>query len=252
MDPPTPLPKPEAFTLQPPPTTPRAVVYPYNADGAKWHELRFSLRSVDRFFEDKDCPILIFGTRRPAWLMRHPRVVWHDSWSYQDARSRGVQAADEVLWMNDDIVLLTPVGWECFKQPFYLNRITPEFRRNFADNTNPWRAGFLRAVAALEAHGRTNLWNFSTHTPYLYKRTECIEVFRRFGIWAKIPLETLVFNWFPYEALPLGDRRALKPPFGNALFLNYTDALLTGELMDALRELLPERSARELPTRTRI
>jgi hypothetical protein len=59
----------------------RAIVYPWHADAAKWHELRMSLRSVERFLED-DAPIFIFGTRRPSWLLFKPsRITFIDCWS---------------------------------------------------------------------------------------------------------------------------------------------------------------------------
>ena len=47
----------------------RAVVVPWHADFDKWESLRMCLRSIHANFKDRDCPIVVLGTRRPGWLL---------------------------------------------------------------------------------------------------------------------------------------------------------------------------------------
>ena len=239
---------PERFKETPPPGVERAIVYPWHADFAKWHELRFSLRSVEKFFEDKDCPIHIFGTRKPNWLINHPRVKFSDSWSYADAVTRGCQSAEKVLWMNDDILFLKPTGWEHCEIPLHLGNVFPDFSAKVAKKSNPWQAGVVRAIADMVHHeGHRNLKIYSTHTPYVYEREKALQVFRKYGVWQKIPLELIYFNTtggpegesaFPHRAMGL--------PFEDARFLNYTDKKLTPELKHATQTLLPDFAEWEL------
>jgi hypothetical protein len=236
----------EPFTL--PATAPklkRAVVYPWHADAAKWHELRLSLRSVEKFLED-DAPIFIYGTRRPSWLLFKPsRITFIDCWSYQDAVLQGTQVADEVMWMNDDICFLKPTRWEDVT-PLHLGPITDEFVERFNTDPNPWRKGFVRAVTDLKFYGCEELFNYSTHTPYVYERQKVAEVLERFGIWPKIPLETLYHNFHASDGTCITDEKAVHPPFGDARFLNYRDEVLTPALKTTILELLPDFAPWEL------
>ncbi len=229
-----------------PPKLKRAIVYPWNADAAKWQELRYSLRSVVKFLED-DAPIFIYGTRRPPWLLfDSKRVTYIDCWSYQEAVQQGTQVADEVLWMNDDICFLKPTRWEDI-EPSHLGPIKDELLETFKKEPNSWRAGFLRAVTDLKFYGCTDLKNYSTHVPYLYQRQKVEEVLTRFGVWSKIPLETIYYNFHSIEGRPIERAdRTTEAPFGDARTLNYRDVTLTPDLKNAIAELFPDRAPWEL------
>lgn len=236
----------EPFIELPPPTIKRAIVYPYKLDAAKWQELRYSLRSVEKFFEDKECPIHIFGTRKPGWLISHPRVKFFDAWTYADALTRGCQSADEVVWMNDDIVLLKPTTWEDIKTPRYTAEVHDEFISQMNSQGNPWQAGVLRVLSDLKRDGYSGLKIYSTHTPYFYEREKALEIFRKFGVFEKFPLELAYFNVFAESPDKLGGLRTHAVPFNGAQFLNYNNDRLTQPVKDALKEIFPDFAAWEL------
>jgi hypothetical protein len=233
--------RPHPSLIVAPPTQEHAIVYPYNAAGSKWHELRYSLRSVEKFFEDKKCPIYVLGTAVPGWLRKNQRVVWVDAWTYQSALVKGTQLAKEILWMNDDIVLTNPVTWDDCRVPRFLKPTQDDWVTQIAANGNPWREGVARLIADLRLHGHTDLRMFSTHTPYVYRRDDAIQIFEKYGVWEKMPFELAYFHEFGKDPQPLNGVRAQAAPFGDALFLNYSDGLLTPELKAAIAEMLPEK-----------
>lgn len=237
----------EPFVELPPPAVKRAIVYPYKLENARWQELRYSMRSIETFFEDKECPIFIFGTHKPGWLRNHPRVKFFDSWSYSDALTRGCQSAEEVMWMNDDIVLLKPTTWEDIKVPRYLRPVRSDFTSQMKVQGNPWQAGVIRVLSDLKLEGYEDLKIYSTHTPYFYERTKVLEIFRRYGCFEKMPLELALFNVFGENSRPLGDLKTQTHPFGDAQFLNYDDRRLTPGIKQGLKEMFPAFAAWELP-----
>lgn len=232
----------------PAPGVERAIVYPWHADAAQWEELRYSLRSIDQFFEDKHCPIYIYGTRRPSFLKEGTRVQYRGAFTYQEALAGGVQAAESVLWMNDDIMLLRPTGWADFATPKYLRDVSPEFIDRAGKQTNPWRAGCLKVLARLREMGITDQKVFSTHTPYLWEREKALKVFEEFGIWEKFPMELAYFHLFGLEeAAPIGDEvaRSLPAP-EEARFLSFTDHLLTVNLKEWIEATFRNRPTWEI------
>ena len=62
-------------------------------------------------------------SHRPGFvILRQDRVRYINAVTYTEALTKGVQVASKVLWMNDDIVLLRPTGWEECSQVFHLGR----------------------------------------------------------------------------------------------------------------------------------
>ena len=240
--------RPEPFIEQPAPKIPRAIVYPYKADAAKWQELRYSLRSVEKFLKDAS-PIIIFGTERPGWLKFHQRVIFYDAWTYQDCLTRGLQIADEVLWMNDDIVFLKDTTWDEVATPLHLGPVDNNLMAVLRNEPNSWRKGVLRAIDSLKYRGITEPLNFSTHTPYVFQRAKALPIFREFGVWSKMPFETLYFNLHPEGAQHLAGRRTQSPEFGDAKYLNYLDPKLTPQLKTAIHDLLPDYAEWELKSK---
>ena len=234
------IPKPRVVIELPDPGVERAIVYPWHADSAKWHELRYSLRSIETFFEDKHCPIYIFGTRRPGFIKEsHPRVQYRGAWSYSEALSNGVQVADKVLWMNDDICLLKPVSWADCEVPRYLREVGPEFLKHAETFNNPWRESCLRVLKQLADRGIKDQKVFSTHTPYVYERKKALRVFEEFGVWDKMPFELAFFHLFGENPQPIGDARTQELPGNGAMFLNYADRHLTPTFKAAMANRFP-------------
>ena len=229
----------------------RAIVVPWHHAQDGWQSLRFCLRSIHQHFEDRKCPIYILGTKRPGWLLHKAgRVRFEETWSYQDALIRGVQVADEVMWMNDDILFLKKTGWDDMRRPLHFGEVTPEFLADFERNPNPWRDSFRAVVAKLAEKGTEVIRNYSTHVPYLYKMEEATEILKEFGITSKFPLEMAVFNRFAGAAAkPINGERATQIPFGDARYLNHTDHRLDAPLKEAIKARFPEYAPWELKSK---
>lgn len=220
----------------------RAIVFPYAATRAKWQELRYALRSIDRFFEDRECPIHIYGTAMPGWLRKRKRVVYRDAWTYQDALIRGVQTAKEILWMNDDTVLLKPTSWDDCRVPRYLRPVKEDWTTQINGKMNPWQQGVVRMLTDLQMNGHEDLLLYSTHLPYVYRRNEAIETLRKYGVWEKVPFELAYFHEHAADPQLVGGLLAQDENLGDAQFLNHTDQTLTRKLKDMLVAMFPDRA----------
>lgn len=218
----------------------KAIVYPWKADAEKWHELRYSLRSVEKFFADKTCPIYILGTAKPGWLIEGGRVKYIGAYTYAEALAKGVSLAEQVLWMNDDIVMLRPTTWEDCEKTLYLKDIPADFLETKGEQVNAWRAGVIKIIGELKKNGITDMKVFSTHTPYVYRRILAQEILRKYGVWEKFPMELAYFHHHHANLTQITNEKAWGVPFGEARFLNYADKVLTENLKRAIRDLLPE------------
>ncbi len=180
-------------TLNSPPTVPNygkgAVVWPWKSVAAEWDELWFSVRSVQQYWQEKDWPLVLMGDRRPDWWPgEFVRAV-----SYEDALWAGVQCADQVLWMNDDILMLADQGLEDLQTARHFEDMLPKLGQTIASEAT-WRRGLGQVLMRNHHLGRTTL-NFSTHTPYLFERDKAREVLEMFGCFWKMPFESAYFNW---------------------------------------------------------
>jgi len=232
---------------------PRAIVYPWKAASARWEELRVSMRSVNTFFEDKECPIFILGTDRPGWLLfKDSRVHYASMWSYAESLTTGVRLARKVLWMNDDICFLKPTTWEDCAVPKYVGEIADGVLTKKEDKPNGWKVGVIKVLNKLKGMGYTDQKNYSTHTPYVYEREKALDILDEFGVFEKFPMEQAYFHIHSEGSRPLGKEQVWKPPFGDARYLGYTNDMLTPELKAALLELLPDCSPWELDRPIRV
>lgn len=238
------------FRRLPPPTLDRAIVYPWHSGKAKWDELRFSLRSIDKFFEDKGCPIFILANERPGWLLHgEQRVRYINAWSYEEALIQGTQIADKVLWMNDDIFLLKLTTWEDCAPPRFVGDVNVAALGLSDPMSNAWRLGVIEVLQRLMGWGYVNQKVFSTHMPYVFEREKACAVLERFGeVWRKFPMEIAYFHLNPEGSRKRSPMEFTQgPELGQAQFLNATDTLLVEEVKDALKALLPDPAPWEHP-----
>lgn len=230
--------KPEIIAdVFPDPLFDRAVVWPWKSNAAKWEELKFSMRSVLENFLDKECPLVILGDKRPGWLVDHPRVRFLEADSYQKALSLGTTCADKVLWMNDDICLLKPCGWEEFETWHSFGNYRDGQENEWLNDRNIWRSGTARALIDL-SHRRRGRINFSTHTPYVYERGKVLEIFRIYGIWRKMVLELVYGNHFKVPHEKKKDFKTSDPD-SNGVVLNYTDRFITMNFKKSMARRFP-------------
>lgn len=234
--------------LAKPPEAPYAIVYPWKHDASAWQELRFSLRSIDKFFEDKKCPIYILGTKQPNFLLHsNQRVQFIPTWSYWEALAHGLQLARKVLWMNDDIFLLRSTRWEDCEGALYLGDIDPSFVGEVGPQANPWREGVAEVLRRLQARGLEKFRVYSTHTPYVFERSKSVPLIKEMGVWDKMPFEMLYFHLHGEPRKLGGHEKVMDEPFGKARFLNVADHKLSPELKAEISALLPDYAPWELP-----
>lgn len=239
--------KPSVVTVLPKPEIERAIVFPWHADQAQWQELRFALRSIEKHFEDKKCPIMIFGTRRPGFIRENdPRVQYRGAYTYAEALAQGVQVADKVAWWNDDQILLKPTTWADCETPYYLKDVGPDFLDTAASGNNPWREGVIRVLRQLKAEGITDQKVFSTHLPYVWEREKALEVFEKFGIWEKFPMELLMGHLHGKNPKLLTTERTQELPNTEAQFLNFADRHLTDAFKAEIVKLFPDAASWEV------
>ncbi len=179
-----------------------AVVWPYSSRHAEWDELWYSHRSVLEHWSESGWPLVVFGDRVPDWW---PGEFVHCP-DYAEALWQGVQCADRVLWMNDDIFMLADQSPEDY-------RVVPSVR-DMSDRLgqtmvagNAWRRGLGQVLMRLHHHGFPAV-NYSTHTPYLYERAKARTVLEEFGQFWKLPFETAYHNRFRTPHRPMSELKA--------------------------------------------
>lgn len=213
----------------------RAIVYPWHSEKAVWEELKYSLRSVRKNLGE--VPIFILGDRKPEWLVEKG-VTFIECPSYEDALVRGVQLAEEICWMNDDIFLLKPMGWEELGVPLIRAESNLKEGKTWQVIGNQWRQGLGKVITTL-AMGGFGTKVFSTHTPYVWNREKALKTLDTFGLWFKIPFETLYGNHHDLQGKPVYAFKADKPS-GGKHFFNATDETLTPQCRKQLEEMFPE------------
>lgn len=238
------------------PEAPRAIVYPWLSTAAVWHELRYSLRSVHEHFEDRECPIYILGDAPPPWLKPGGRVIWRAIQGYApdlrgkplDRRSgmwqatvTGVQLADEVCWMNDDICFLRDTGWDDLRVALNEGRLEPLVPK-MLESSNVWQKGLARAVLDLQdLHPHQKVWRFATHTPFLFERAKSLEVLRTYRLAYKGSWVTLYHNHHQTPHVRSKGHKTHKlPGVEGARFLNYNNHSLNENLREAMEERFPD------------
>lgn len=227
------------------PRSERAIVCPWLAVDEPWDELRHSLRSVQRFFKDKDCPIYVIGSGRPKWLKDGGRVEYIHIPEYAKSRQEGLwaawqigmQIANEVCWTNDDIYFLKPTGWEDMRVALTEGTLNEHEDQMRAD-TNGWRVALGEACAELRRRGIDPVWRFATHTPYLFEREKSLEILREYYIAYKGGWVTLYHNHHQTPHEDCGPHKTNNLPCpGSPRYLNHKSGGPDARTQDELRRL---------------
>lgn len=226
---------PEAHRPKPPrpwrmmePLHERAIIMPWLSSGPEW-ELRHSLRSIDAFFSDKECPIYLLCDRRPAWLRANERIRIMEMPGYSKSNEEGLreawefgcQVAAQIAWWNDDIYLLRPTGWDDLRVALTegdLEMAADELR----SSGNGWRRSMGAAVEDLKLHGFSGILRFATHTPYLFEAEKAREIASTYHLPFSGAFETLYHNHHGTPHEPVGRHRTDTLPCGhNPRYLNH-------------------------------
>lgn len=172
---------------------PRAVVYPicngnYTDSSIP---LLMSMRSVEKNLAD-DIPVFVISEKVPLYLSDDVTYVKCDG--YIDALRKATEVADEILWMNDDIYLLTPTCWEDLRVWYASERqASAEDAAQLRGSDSKWRSRKGKVFEKLLARGLTT-FNYSMHTPYLYESSALAKVLLEFDFGYKTAIETAYGN----------------------------------------------------------
>jgi hypothetical protein len=235
---------------------PRAICIPWLASAAKWEELKHALRSIDRHWSDRECPIFILGPERPQWLAEDSGRVKFIPIDYTRGKRRGLHEAfrigttiaDEVAWWNDDIYLLKDAGWEDLRVAVTEGCLDGKVSRMLT-SPNGWQRALGEACLVLHHYGIKSVMRFATHTPYLFEREKSLEIFRKFRLPFKGGWVTYYHGWHGTPHQPIGRLKVnqLTRVPAEAIFLNHSDRTLTAGLKAAIAERFSTPAPWELP-----
>lgn len=248
------------------------VYYPYFAREARWEELRYSLRSIDKHLKDL-FRVWIVGDL-PDWIrpgsvtwLRHKRCEGMPENTTFDAITKLMMFIDhpdsglDFIRMYDDIYL---VG-DC--SVVDINRFRALYDHSgIPDRHGIWWDQLRRTIREVRKKGYHG-WNTETHLPEMFNKEKMRWVITRYSALEKRLLtSTLYFNTFFQTEAPLMWPECHGIQFYNnmnnefytsssgdlskkclgKLFLNHNNAGLNDNLKQFISGLFPEKSRFEL------
>ena len=157
-------------------------VWPYFEGAAEGDELRWSIRSVETFF-DGAAKITLIGDK-PAWYTGHvirknrvppskPHQCFRDMLSKVWYMATHAEVDSQCVWMMDDIY---------FVRPFDLMDLqTPRAEPFRPSDINKWQAIKQRTMAALTERGLPN-HDYATHAPHVAAKDKLRAIFDEFNL----------------------------------------------------------------------
>jgi hypothetical protein len=236
------------------PLHPRAIVIPWLSSAIRWQEICFSLRSIERFWTDKECPIYIIGDKAPVFLKDGGRVRFIHIKEYEESNEAGLweawqigmQIADEVAWWNDDIYLLKDTGWDDLRIALEEGDLAPEvdkLRMSF----NTWQQAMGESVAEMLRQGRKEVRRFATHTPFLFGRLKSLEIFRTYHLHHKGSWVNLYHNHHQTPHTPCKPHKTMSlPPQNGERFYNHRHSGPDLKSKKILEEMFSNKASWEL------
>jgi hypothetical protein len=237
-------------------TIPVQFVWPYWAGGASGDELRWSIRSVETFFQGR-AKITIIGDR-PDWyhghVIRKKRVpktktnrAFRDMLSKVFFIASHAEIDSECVWMMDDIYFLRPFTLEDVQAP----RAEP-WRPSVG---NSWQRRKTLSMEALAARGFSQ-HDYATHMPHWLEKAKLRTMFDEFNLHEHTMLwEVLYGNIYreqPQRSRPFFVRfknqasaEALRNMTQNAIIMNHVASAWCDGMRDFLSDLLPKPASVE-------
>lgn len=235
------------------------ICLPLKDGGSKWanNELRFCLRAFAQFWApERPRPIveLLTGTP-PSWINRD-MVRVHSAPEYVQAIIKAMQLAEEhspskhYIWWNDDIFLLKPTTEDDLKVG---RQILGPMSPMSGLRGNGWRKKLCRVRDTVHQYGLAPVYNFSSHTPYLFHAPAMQRVIACIGVQYKTPLETAYFNmmrqWYPrrkcHDKLVFYRDKPFPADLEPYRFLSVSDNGLSSRVKGFLQGRFPTKSCYE-------
>jgi len=232
----------------------RAIVIPWLSTGAKWKELCYALRAIDKFWLDKECPIYIIGDAPPTFLKEGGRVSFIRIKEYAisnqaglwEAWQIGMQIADEVGWWNDDIYLLRETDWNDLRVALEEGDLTNE-DQTLRKSTNLWQQALGESVTEMKRQGKEKVLRFATHTPYLFEREKSLEIFRTYYLHHKGSWVNLYYNHHETPHTSCAPHKAIKLPANQGeRFYNHKHIGPDKKSQCQLESMFPDKASWEI------
>ena len=247
------------------------VYYPYLEGAKKWEELKYSLRSLDRFFKE-DFEVWIVGDL-PSWIKNvrhipHKKTERIISSATYDAVSKLMQYIDNkdsperFVRMYDDIYFIGDRKLADLEVTRYLFSYEELLSGVCRSGSLIWQDQVRKSVEAARQLGYPGYLT-ETHCPEVFEKQKMLKVFELFGpLENRLLTSTLYFNVFPFDRL-LKDRKTERALFyghendfsyGNLsvsqldqilkgkYFMNHNDLGLDNNLKKYISKMFPKKS----------
>lgn len=231
-------------------------IWPYWEGGSIGDEIRFSVRSVEHFFEGR-AETLIIGDR-PAWYTgphiykkrvksRTPSRNFRDTISKLYWMATRPEVRTDFVWMMDDVY---------FVQPFSLADIqTPRAEPWGPSKSNKWQVLKTQSMELLMDRGLPT-HDYATHLPHYVEKQKLHELFDRYDlhnitlIWELLYGNTYRENPQPVRpflsrvGVPM-EAEQLRQITKRATVFNHTSNAWCEGIRSHLQSLMPDRSSVE-------
>lgn len=233
-------------------------VWPYWEGAAEGDELRWSIRSVEAFFDGK-AKITLIGDK-PDWYTGHvirkkrvppskPHQCFRDMLSKVWFMASHAEIDAEFVWMMDDIYFCRSFSVE--------DVMTPRAEPFRPSDLNKWQLIKQRTVQALTDRGRTN-HDYATHAPHYAEKDKLRAIFDEFDLHQDrnvLTWEILYGNTYrgtPQRVSPwfvrfneAADLQTIQRRLTRATCFNHAAGCWNADMRGYLERLLPDPSTGE-------
>ena len=231
-------------------------VWPYISSEAHGDEIRFSVRSVEKFFDGR-AKCTIIGDR-PQWFSGHviskkrvpestPKRAYRDMLSKVWFMATHAEIDTEFVWMMDDIYFVKPFTFE----DVAIAR-AERFRRS---DGNTWQKIKAATMDALTERGLPN-HDYGTHAPHVAEKEKLRAMFDDFDLHHRTLTWELIYgNLYretPERSRPFLSRigkqmhaSQISHVVRNSTVLNHTSGAWCKGMRDFLLSLLPDAASVE-------
>lgn len=177
---------------------PPQFIWTYWHEGAVEDELRWSIRSIEKFSEEGS-QVIVAGDA-PGWFRGHsikiPKIDEVPNHNFQDViwKIRVIMdhpdVCDEFVWMMDDVVAVHPFSISQIKTP-------RAFQWPGLDSLRRKKKYFRlkqNTLNFLQTRGYSGEWDFGTHAPHLIRKKELKSIFEDWPIQAETLLWEIVYE----------------------------------------------------------
>jgi len=178
-----------------------SVVYPYVKAYARFDELKFSLRSLDKYLE-RPFRVFVIGDR-PVWLSKEVNHIPANTASMYavadiihklELAIADERISEDFIWMNDDIYLLAAASKKEIKKPKAIGNLADKIRKLKGKGQDKmYNQNLLKTFQQLKKEELPTI-NTATHLPFLFNKTRLKEVLSKYSFYDGLMLSCIYHN----------------------------------------------------------